>query len=250
LASLFGVFAVTTSSPVASTADLAPEVLAFYYGWYGNPQVSGEWRHWKNVDPANERIEGVTDFPAGGTYDSHDPAVVDRQAETARTVAISGFILSWWGRDTFEDHGTPLLLAAAGKRKLAVSAYYEKVAGEDAANRVKAAVGDIDYLLRRYGGDKAWLHANGKPVLFVYERALHELSPADWQEVLAQVGRDNPGAVVLIVDSLDPQYGSLFGGASTYTLRPFVMPLFRHQFRCKFPCNSAAIPLRFRCLAG
>jgi Glycosyl hydrolase family 99 len=98
LAGFFSLAAVTTLSHIAWTADVAPEVLAFYYGWYGNPQSSGEWRHWKNVDPANERIEGVTDFPAAGAYDSHDLAVVDHQAETARTVGISGFIASWWGR--------------------------------------------------------------------------------------------------------------------------------------------------------
>ena len=38
LTGFFGLAAVTTVSPVARTADFAPEVLAFYYGWYGNPQ--------------------------------------------------------------------------------------------------------------------------------------------------------------------------------------------------------------------
>ena len=199
-------------------ASTSREVLAFYYGWYGNPQVSGEWRHWKNVDSANQRIEGVTDYPAGGAYDSHDPAILDRQAKTARAVGITGFIASWWERDSFEDRGMPLLLAAAGKHHLSVSAYYEKIEGEDAASRIKAAVGDIDYLLTRYGSDKSWLRADGKPVLFVYGRALHELSPADWQEVLAQVRRDNPGGVVLVADSLDSKFVSLFDGANTYNI--------------------------------
>ena len=131
--------------------------MAFYYGWYGNPQVSGEWRHWKNVDPVNQRIENATDFPKYGAYDSHDPTVVDQQAEAAHDAGITGFIASWWGRDSFEDRGMPLLLAAAGKHKLLVSAYYEKIAAEDTASRITAAVGDIDYLLSHYGRDKAWL---------------------------------------------------------------------------------------------
>jgi len=219
LASLVVVATSSTALPrIVCAASVAPEILAFYYGWYGNPQVSGEWRHWKNVDPVSKRVENVTDFPAYGTYDSHDPAIVDRQAEAARGAGITGFIASWWGRDSFEDRGMPLLLAAAAKHELAVTAYYEKIAGEDAASRIKSAIDDIDYLLTRYGGDKAWLRASGKPVLFVYGRALHELSPADWQEVLAQVRRDQPGGVVLIADSLDPQLVSLFGGASTYNI--------------------------------
>jgi glycoprotein endo-alpha-1,2-mannosidase len=194
------------------------QVLAFYYGWYGNTASTGHWVHWQSVDAANHHIANSTDFPMLGAYDSHDPASVAQQVAMARVAGITGFIASWWGRDSFEDQGMPLLLAAAGKHKLAVSAYYEKIAGDDAVSRIKAAVADIDYLLTHYGSDKAWLHAGGKPVLFVYGRALHELAPANWQEVIAQVRRDNSGGVVLIADSLDPKFVSVFDGASTYNI--------------------------------
>jgi hypothetical protein len=219
---ILAVFAAATSlvapSRVGLAAEIAPEVLAFYYGWYGNPQISGKWRHWKNVDPVSKRVENVADVPAYGAYDSHDYAVVNRQVEAARAAGITGFIARWWGRDSFEDRGMPLLLAAAGKYNLSISAYYEKIAGDDTASRIKSAVGDIEYLLGRYGADKAWLRANGKPVLFVYGRALHELSPADWQDVIAQVQHDNPGGVALIPDSLDYRFVSAFDGASTYNI--------------------------------
>jgi glycoprotein endo-alpha-1,2-mannosidase len=210
-------------SLLASTNGVRAEsvvhhVLAFYYGWYGNPQISGQWRHWKNVDPVNKRVANTTDFPEYGAYDSHDAAIVEHQAAAARGAGITGFIASWWGRDSFEDRGMPLLLAVAGKHKLSVSAYYEKIAGDDALSRIKAAVGDIDYLLSRYGGDATWLRAGGKPVLFVYGRALRQLSLADWQEVVAEVQRDNPAGVVLIADSLDRRFTSVFGGASTYNI--------------------------------
>ena len=203
---------------VGWAADVQREVLAFYYGWYSNQQVSRQWRHWKNVDPQSKRVENAADSPAYGAYDSHDPAVVERQVVAARAAGITGFIASWWGPGSFEDRGMPLLLAAAAKHGLTVSAYYEKIAGEDAASRIKSAVDDIDYLLARYGGEKAWLRAGGKPVLFVYGRALRELSPADWQQVIAQVRRDNPGGVVLVADSLDRRFVSLFDGASTYNI--------------------------------
>jgi hypothetical protein len=194
------------------------QVLAFYYGWYGNTASTGHWVHWQSVDAANHHIANSTDFPLLGAYDSHDAVIVEKQVETARAAGITGFIASWWGPGSFEDSGMPLLLAAAAKHKLSVSAYYEKIAGDDAASRIKAAVGDIDYLLTHYGTDKAWLRAGGKPVLFVYGRALHELSPVDWQEVTVQVRRDNLGGVVLIADSLDPGFVSAFDGASTYNI--------------------------------
>src|SRR5438067_9857703 len=125
---------------------------------------------------------------------------------------------SWWGQDSFEDRGVPLLLDAAAKHGLAVSAYYEKIGGEDAASRKAAAIADLSYLLARYAQHKAWLRADGKPVVFVYGRALHQLSPAEWQEVIAQVRRDNPGGVPLGADALDPKYVGVFDGASTYNI--------------------------------
>src|SRR5260370_5659499 len=59
------------------------EVLAFYYGWYGNPEVSGKWVHWKDVDLANHTIGGSTHFPALGAYDSHDPNVIAQHVKQA-----------------------------------------------------------------------------------------------------------------------------------------------------------------------
>ena len=219
--SLFTVVAfglLVLSFDTGQSAETRRQILAFYYGWWGNPQVSREWRHWQDVDPEKHRIGNSTDFPAFGAYDSHDPAIVDREVATARAAGITGFIASWWGQDSFEDRGVPLLLDAAAKHGLAVSAYYEKIGGEDAASRKAAAIADLTYLLARYTQHKAWLRADGKPVVFVYGRALHQLSPAEWQEVIAQVRRDNPGGVALVADALDPKYVGVFDGASTYNI--------------------------------
>jgi hypothetical protein len=144
--------------------------------------------------------------------------MVDRQSAEARAAGSTGFIASWWGRGSFEDRGIPLLLSAASRHGLAVSAYYEKVDGDNAASRKAAAVADLDYLIGRYGGDKAWLRAGGKPVVFVYGRALGALTPADWRVVLAQARRDNPRGAVFIADSEAPDFASAFDGTSTYNI--------------------------------
>jgi glycoprotein endo-alpha-1,2-mannosidase len=193
------------------------EIFAFYYGWYGKA-ASGSWRHWQNVDAATEHIDNSTDFPEYGAYDSHDPALIERQVVAARAVGITGFVASWWGQGSFEDHGVPLLLSAGAKHGLAVSAYYEKISGDDAASRGKSAVADLDYLLAQYGSNKAWLRAGGKPVIFVYGRALTALPLEQWRDVIAEVRRDNPGGVVLIADSFAPDYVAVFDGASTYNI--------------------------------
>jgi hypothetical protein len=202
----------------ARGTGIAHQILAFYYGWYGNPAVSGRWVHWNGVDPATEHIANSAHFPAYGAYDSHDPTLLDHQAAAAHAAGISGFVASWWGRGSFEDQGIAPLLAAAGEHGLAVSAYYEKIDGSDSAARMKSAVADLDYLLAQYGKDKAWLRADGRPVVFVYGRALGALSPPEWQEVITEVRRDNPGGIALVADSLDPKYVSIFDGASTYNI--------------------------------
>jgi glycoprotein endo-alpha-1,2-mannosidase len=197
---------------------MAREILAFYYGWYGTPRISGDWRHWKSVDVAKEHIENSADFPVYGPYDSHDPATVDRQIAMAHAAGITGFIVSWWQRDNFEDRGMPLLLAAAARHGFSVSAYFERIAGEDVASRKSSAIADLDYLLNHYATHKAWLRTASKPVVFVYGRAVHALSPTEWQEVVAQMRQDNPGGVVLVADALSPGVVSAFDGASTYNI--------------------------------
>jgi glycoprotein endo-alpha-1,2-mannosidase len=203
---------------MGQSQGITRQVLAFYYGWWGTPRISGEWRHWTDVDPAHRRIENTADFPSSGAYDSHDPAIVDRQTEMARSAGITGFIVSWWGRGSFEDHGMSLLLDTAACHGLVVSAYYEKIAGADAASRIASASADFDYLLTRYSTHPAWLRAGGSPVLFIFGRALHQLSPAEWQTVLKQVRHDNPDGATVIVHSTDAKLVSLFDGASTYNI--------------------------------
>jgi len=202
----------------ARAPDVARQVLAVYYGWYGNPATTGHWEHWQGVNAAGHRIANATHFPTLGAYDSHDPAVVAWQVATARAASITGFIASWWGVGSFPDQGMRLLLSEARKHGLVISVYYEKVDGRNAPERISSAVADLDYLLAQYGRDKAWLRAAGKPVIFVYARALHALSPGDWRTVIAQVRKNNPEGVALIADSFDPRFVSVFDGASTYNI--------------------------------
>src|SRR5262249_10183358 len=59
----------------AGPGQLKKEVLAFYYGWYGNPRVSGAWMHWAKVDKAAGQIGTSTHYPQLGPYDSQDPTI-------------------------------------------------------------------------------------------------------------------------------------------------------------------------------
>ncbi len=81
----------------------------------------------------------MADVPGRDAYHSHDPAGVERQVVTGACCPHSPGYCELVGSGSFEDRGVPLLFAAAARQRLAVSAYYEKTAGEDATRRIKQA---------------------------------------------------------------------------------------------------------------
>ncbi len=203
------------SLATALAAGVPREVLAFYYGWYGNPQTSKRWVHWHSVDEAGRRIGGSTNYPVLGPYDSHDAEVVERHFAWAKKAGISGFIVSWWARNDFHDRGLPLLLKTAEKHGLKITVYFETVHPRTSPSP-EGAVSDVLYLLERYGGHPAWLKVGGKPVLFVYGRALGQIKLEGWQEVIQQVNRRHPGGAVFIGDRITEAAARIFDGIHTY----------------------------------
>ena len=202
---------------LAQTArtDVPRQVLAFYYGWYGNPQKSGRWVHWSNVEEAAQRIGSSTHYPALGPYDSHAPEVVEQHCRWAKQAGLSGFIVSWWAQGDFHDQGLPLLLDTAQKSDLHVTVYFETVHPREAPTP-DGAVKDVLYLLERYGKHPAWLKVGGKPVLFIYGRALGQIKPEGWAEVMAETNRRYPGGALFIGDRISEEAADIFEGIHTY----------------------------------
>ena len=157
-----------------SWTNVPKQVLAFYYGWYGNPEVSQRWNHWKNVDVARKHIDESTHYPALGPYDSHDPKIVETHCRQAKDAGLTGFIVSWWVKGDFHDKGLPLMLDTAQKHGLKVTVYYEAVPPRNAPT-VEGAVSDLVYIMDSYGKHPAWLKVGGKPVIFIYGRAVGQL---------------------------------------------------------------------------
>jgi hypothetical protein len=191
------------------------EVLAFYYGWYGNPDVSGRWFHWKHVDAANHHIDESTHFPVLGAYDSHDPKIVETHCREAAAAGITGFIVSWWRQGDFHDEGMPLMLDTARKHGLKVTIYYETVPPSGNPTP-EGAVGDLLYLVRKYASHPAWLKVGGKPAFFVYGRAIGQLKVAGWEKVIDDFTANSPGGAVLLADRIAPDAARVFDGVHTY----------------------------------
>jgi hypothetical protein len=122
---------------------------AFYYPWY----------------PENFADGGSHYTPSAGHYSVDVPATVDRQIEDMQYGGLQAGISSWWGVGTREDKRFPLLLAEGAKLGFSWTVYYEQEAYSDPS--VAQIRSDLVYL-RKYSGQKAWLHIDGKPVIFVY----------------------------------------------------------------------------------
>lgn len=202
--------------PAFAAAD-PPEkqVLAFYYGWYGNPAVSGKWVHWKDVDEARHTIGESSHFPLLGAYDSHDPKIVDRHIRDAQQAGITGFIVSWWDQRDFHDQGMRPMLDAAARAGFRVTVYYETCKPRGSPTPQGTAQ-DVLYLLEQYGKHPAWLKVNGRPVVFVYSRAVSELKLDGWRKVIDQVNSSYPGGAVFLGDQISAAAAQVFDGVHTY----------------------------------
>lgn len=190
------------------------KVLAFYYPWYGTPSVTGRWVHWQGVDPHRRTIANSTHYPAIGPYDSHDRATIDRHARWCASAGIDGLIASWWRPNDFHDRAFPLLLQAARRHGLQITAYFETV---PSGNR-EQALQDVLYLLQQYGRHPAWLKVAGRPVLFVYARALRQIGLDGWLWVITETQRRFPGGAVFIGDELSVAAAHVFDGIHTYNI--------------------------------
>ena len=110
--------------------DLQGKVYAFYYPWYGNQNgPSGEPFHWDSY--SNDNIVSSTNYPVLGPYDSYDPLIIRAHIALAKQAGIDGFIVSWWGPNSFEDKAFNTILEVADEMDFEISAYYESVRDMD-----------------------------------------------------------------------------------------------------------------------
>src|SRR5262249_25029979 len=94
--------------------------------------------------------------------------------------------------------------------RLEVTAYFEQVRGSTPTR--ESALSDVLYLLDHYGNNPAWLRADGKPVLFVYSRAVGQIGLTNWQWVISETNRLHPGGAVFIGAGLPEPWPGVFDG--------------------------------------
>ena len=105
---------------VTTTSVGSPQVHAFFYLWYGNPETDGQYLHWdhevlphwspsvRSRFPHGQRHAAdkgeihAPYFPSRGTYSSNDPTTLDSQMEELKAAGVTSVVLSWWGQASRE----------------------------------------------------------------------------------------------------------------------------------------------------
>lgn len=224
------------------------KVLAFYYPWYGTPEISGAWFHW-NEAGHNPEVLLANNLPDTATtnhplklYDSNDPMVIKEHISLAKWAGIDVFICSWWGMDDFSDRVFRKALSIAEKEKrvpVKWTIYYETVS-QVAVDKVEATVKDIMYILKEYADSPAFFKVDGKPVIFIYGRALSQLGDK-WRDIVKEVKRLSKDKVLFICDSLDARWLDAFDGLHEYNPVGAVLAkadMFRRYKACKEICEK------------
>ncbi|NQT83583.1 hypothetical protein HQ563_11185 [bacterium] len=188
-------------------SNVPREVLAFYYPWYGTPDLDGNWVHWGKPDFEKKDLPASLNYPILGPYSSHDPKIVKEHMRMMKDAGVTGVVVSWWGQRDFTDRAMPLILQQCASHGMKATVYYERV---PKLNDPATAVADFNYIKKQYGSHRAFLRIGGKPVVVVYGRAMGQLSLPQWADVV------NDTSVVAIADGYSPANAMVFDGVHTY----------------------------------
>lgn len=204
---------VSKPLPPVEGPEPSYKVAAFYYPWYGNPTVDGQWIHWMQANYQPPQSISSDYYPALGAYSSNDPAVVAQHMAWLRQAGIGVLVTSWWGPHSKEDNAVPLILQMAERYRIQVAFHSEPYPGRTADRLVE----DIKYIYQKYGDAPAFfrsttatLHSPGtqpKGMFFVYCGVFGgqgecgkqpAVQPDFWQKALDEIHALPQGALVLV----------------------------------------------------
>ncbi len=174
-------------------------VLAFYYPWYHTVEVSGycSWRQGAGSDDTCEEDSASPRMPVGGLYDSSELEVIQRHFRESRVAGLDGWITSWWGIGHETDDNLELLLNQAQIHApgFQISIYYEVIPGCHASvlcpelspeEKIEALKEDFRYLQTKFFSHPSYHKVNGRPVVFVYMRAMFQ-GVGIWSQAIEEI---------------------------------------------------------------
>jgi Glycosyl hydrolase family 99 len=124
--------------------DLKRHFVFEYYPWYGGPPL---YEHWDYLDRHPPADLSTRYLPKLGPYDVRARAVLEQHARWIAESGVGAIALSWWGRGSFMDLATPLIMDVIRDHDLKVTFAMEPYADD----RGRRFADDILYLIREHG---------------------------------------------------------------------------------------------------
>ncbi|MHC1589967.1 MAG: endo-1,3-alpha-glucanase family glycosylhydrolase [Candidatus Hecatellaceae archaeon] len=192
------------NGPLPSVKARYPKLVwAFYYPWY----VEEGWK---------EKESLLTDRPVLGYYNSSDKSTIWKHIILAEAAGIDGFIVSWWGKDTYSDEVLSRILEVSGKENFKVCIYLETLKDVEGVGVPRSPL-EIEEMLEAFfaehGDSEAYYRLDGKPVVFVW--AAGSYTPEVWREIFEDLRLKGYNAEY-IAESLDASYLEVFDGLHIY----------------------------------
>ena len=171
-----------------SAQRAAPQFLAAYMPWFGDKS---------HIDVG---------------YSSHDPSLLGRQIDQARSMGISGFVVDWKGaRRPYTDKSFALMEQVASQKDFKVALLYNE--SQDAAHSTDDAIRDMDEAYKSYIGPSApnrsaYLTYNGRPVVLIFPNGGH----TDWNRLREELNRWAVPPLLFYKDTVAARYSQAFDG--------------------------------------
>jgi hypothetical protein len=146
----------TTTPPPTTGSEPSYKVAAFYYPWYGTPEIDGKWVHWGQNGHTPPADIGSDFYPVLGPYSSNDAEVVDQHMRWLRAAGVGVIIVSWWGQGDHEERPVPLILKTAEHYNIKVAFHIEPYNTRTA----DGLVSDVKYIYQQYGSSPAFFRSS------------------------------------------------------------------------------------------
>jgi glycoprotein endo-alpha-1,2-mannosidase len=231
--------------PVVGPAP-SPRIAAFYYPWYGGTM------HWADGESgASLAADDINSdyYPALGTYDSMDPAVVARHMAWLRGAGVGVIVTSWWGQGSREDLAVPLLLDTAARYGIKVAFHMEDYPERSAARLAQ----DVGYLYRQYGSTAAFFRmaartpyggrSEGQGLFFLWSPGVagrdgRAVTPAYWKSGIDAIHASAEGGLV-VASTTDTAW---IAGAHLDGLYDYVAADSRFEWARSLPPGALYVP--------
>ncbi|CAH1799318.1 unnamed protein product [Owenia fusiformis] len=184
------------------------DVHVFYYPWYGNVEVDGQYLHWDHefLQHWDKKIAakwpkgkhqppddiGSNYYPRLGTYSSRDPKTMESHMEQIRSAGIGVLAVSWYPPDEADGQGNPWdewmpqLFDYADRYELKVAFHIEPFNDRSPETMQKY----VQYIINKYGKHNAFYRKehNGKtlPLFYIYDSYM--IPSNQWKKLLTPQG--------------------------------------------------------------